>query len=116
MRTFGRKRLASAEQRLNLAIGVRSSERSVRARRNVMRVQIIGDGRVLQGTALQMVQMMQAVAFGKEELSLSEYIDWVASQVARYMGVTLDVRGETPDDKARSLIDELLRTGFVEEI
>lgn len=81
-----------------------------------MRVRIVEDGRVLQGTPLQMVQMMQQVAFGREEQPVGEYIDWVKSQVARFMGVTLEVSGETPEDKARSLIDELLRAGFVEKI
>lgn len=63
-----------------------------------------------------MVQQMQAVAFGREELTIEQYVDWVASQLATMMGVSLDVQGQTADQKARSLFDELLRTGFAEKI
>lgn len=81
-----------------------------------MRIRIKEDGRVLQGTATQIVQTMQSVAFGREEQPLEEYIGWVADQVTRMMGVSLDVRGDTAEDKARSLVAELIRTGFAEEI
>ena len=81
-----------------------------------MRIRIVDDGRVLQGTAMQMVQQMQSVAFGREELPIEQYVDWVANQLATMMGVQLEVRGATADEKTRSLIDELLRTGFAEKI
>ena len=81
-----------------------------------MRIRIVDDGRILQGTPLQMVQQMQSVAFGREELTVVEYVDWVANQLATMMAVQLDVRGATADERTRSLIDELLRTGFAEKI
>ena len=81
-----------------------------------MRIRIVEDGRVLQGTPLQMVQQMQSVAFGREELTIAEYVDWVARQMSTMMGVQLDVRGTTADERARSLVDELLRAGFAEQL
>ena len=81
-----------------------------------MRIRIVEDGRILQGTPLQMVQQMQSVAFGREELTIAEYVDWVARQMSTMMGVQLDVRGTTAEERARSLLDALLRTGFAEKI
>lgn len=81
-----------------------------------MRIRIKDEERVMQGTPTQIVQAMRSLAFGREEQPLGEYIAWVAEQMSRMMGVSLDVRGDTDDEKARSLIAELLRTGFAEEV
>ena len=42
-----------------------------------MKIRINADGRVLQGTPKQIVQAMQSIAFGQEDRTLGEYIDWV---------------------------------------
>ena len=81
-----------------------------------MQIRIVGDGRTVQGTPLQMVQQMQAVAFGREELPIEQYIDWIATQMATMMGVQLEIRGTTADERARSLIDQLLQRGFAEKL
>lgn len=81
-----------------------------------MRIRIVEDGRILQGTPLQMVQQMQSVAFGRDDMTIDQYVDWVATQLATMMGVQLEVRGTTADERARSLVDELLRAGFAEKI
>jgi signal transduction histidine kinase len=81
-----------------------------------MRIRIREDGRELQGTAKQIVEQMRSVAWGREEQPLGQYIGWVVDQVGRMMGVELDVRGGSDDELARSLVDELLRTGFAEAL
>jgi len=81
-----------------------------------MRIRITDDGRELEGTPRQIVEAMRSLAFGREGQPLGEYIDWVAGQVSRMMGVELDVQGETDDAKARALVDELLRAGFAEKL
>lgn len=81
-----------------------------------MRIRIKDEERVMQGTATQIVQAMRSLAFGREEQPLGEYITWVAEQLSRMMGVSLEVTGNTDDERARSLVDELLRTGFAEEV
>ena len=48
-----------------------------------MRIRIVSDGRVLEGTTEQTMQQLQNLAFGKEEATLAEYVDWLAAQVAR---------------------------------
>ncbi|RKI05683.1 hypothetical protein D7Y15_32780 [Corallococcus sp. AB030] len=70
------------------------------------------DGRVLQGTAVQIVKGMQDIAFGVERLSLGEYINWVVGNAQRFESTELRVQGETDEEKAASLVDEMLREGL----
>ncbi|WP_375743640.1 hypothetical protein NR800_37105 [Corallococcus interemptor] len=70
------------------------------------------DGRVLQGTAVQIVKGMQDIAFGVERLSLGEYIHWVVGNAQRFESTELRVQGETDEEKAASLVDEMLREGL----
>jgi len=81
-----------------------------------MKIRITGDGRVLEGTPEQIVQTMHYLAFGQEERTLGEYIDWAVEQARRMTEVELHVRGETDAEKAASLIDEMLRTGLAERL
>ncbi|ADO70389.1 conserved uncharacterized protein [Stigmatella aurantiaca DW4/3-1] len=73
---------------------------------------VMRDGRVLQGTAVQIVKGMQDIAFGVERLSLGEYVDWVVANAQRFESATLNVQGETDEAKAASLVDEMLREGL----
>lgn len=41
------------------------------------------DGHVLEGTAKQIAEAMHALAFGRENRTLSEYIDWAVDQARR---------------------------------
>lgn len=70
------------------------------------------DERVFEGTAVQIVRAMQEIAFGVEHLSLSEYIDWVAQNARKFEDVQLKIVGDTDDEKAKALVDEMVRTGL----
>ena len=70
------------------------------------------DGRVFQGTAMQIVQAMQDIAFGVEQLSLDQYIDWVVDNARRFEGVELAVAGETMEERAMALVEEMVRAGL----
>ncbi|WP_323383250.1 hypothetical protein [Myxococcus dinghuensis] len=70
------------------------------------------DERVFQGTPVQIVRAMQDIAFGVERLSLSEYIDWVVANALRIESIALRVQGTTDEEKAASLVDEMLREGM----
>ncbi|MCP3104546.1 hypothetical protein LZ198_37355 [Myxococcus sp. K15C18031901] len=70
------------------------------------------DGRVFQGTAVQIVKGMQDIAFGVERLSLPEYVDWVVANALRVESIALRVHGETNEAKAASLVDEMVREGL----
>jgi hypothetical protein len=70
------------------------------------------DGRVFQGTASQIVRGMQAIAFGVENLTLSEYTDWVVTNALKFEEIDLHVKGRTDEELAESLVEEMLRTGL----
>ncbi len=73
---------------------------------------VMRDGRVFRGTAVQIVKAMQDIAFGVEQFTLPEYIDWVVQNAAKFEEVELKVKGETDEEKAASLVAEMLRTGL----
>jgi hypothetical protein len=77
-----------------------------------MRIHMIRDGRVLEGTPRQIVEAMRYIAFGQEQRSLSEYIDWLVDQVQRIESIDLKVEGDTDDEKAASLVQAMLTSGL----
>jgi len=77
-----------------------------------MRIRIVSDGRVLEGTTEQIVQQLQYLAFGKEEATLAEYVDWLAAQVARQEGIELKVDGTTGREKAAALVNAMIEAGL----
>ena len=81
-----------------------------------MRIRIIADGRVLQGTAKQIVEAMHSIAFGQENRSLSEYIDWSVDMARRMAGVELAVEGETDEKKSASLVQAMLDAGLAKKL
>lgn len=70
------------------------------------------DDRKFQGTPLQIVRAMQDIAFGVEGFTARKYIEWVAENARKFEGVELAVKGDTDDEFAASLIDEMIRTGL----
>lgn len=81
-----------------------------------MRIKITSDGRVLEGTAKQIVEAMHYVAFGQEQRTLSEYIDWAVDQASRMNELDLKVEGETDEEKAASLVEAMLGAGLAEKV
>ena len=70
------------------------------------------DGRSFQGTPRQIVEDMQLIAFVKREAPLADYIDWVARMAQEAEGVELVVKGAGDDEKAESLVMEMVRQGL----
>ena len=81
-----------------------------------MKIRINADGRVLQGTPKQIVEAMQSIAFGQEDRTLGEYIDWAAEMASSMMGVELKVSGETDAERAASLVEAMLEAGLAEKL
>ena len=79
-----------------------------------MRIRIVADGRVLDGAPLDIVRQMQSLSLGKDSIAITEYVDWLVAQAASLMDVQMRVEGETAEEKARSLISEMLRTKLAE--
>ena len=81
-----------------------------------MRIRMMADGRVLEGTAKQIAESMHALAFGQENRTLSEYIDWAVDQARRMNEIDLDVTGATDDDKANALVRAMLAAGLAQKM
>jgi hypothetical protein len=73
-----------------------------------MRVVLTGSSDVLEGEPADIVRAMQSRAFGVDHLALGDYITRVVEQTKARMGVTLTVEGNTPSERAASLLDALL--------
>ena len=69
---------------------------------------VMRDGRVFQGTALQIVKAMQDIAFGVEQMTLDQYIDWVVDNAQRFEEVELAVEGEATEERAKALVEEMV--------
>jgi hypothetical protein len=70
------------------------------------------DDRVFQGTPRQIVRAMQDIAFGVDDFTVRQYVAWVAANALKFEGVELAVQGDTDDELAASLVDEMIRTGL----
>ncbi|MCK9521437.1 MAG: hypothetical protein M0R76_00125 [Proteobacteria bacterium] len=81
-----------------------------------MRIRMLRDGRVFQGTPKQIVEAMQYIAFGQENRTLGEYIDWLVDQVQRLESIDLNVEGETDEDKAAALVQAMMGSGLAEKM
>ena len=73
-----------------------------------MRIRMTGDGRVFEGTYKQIAEAMHAIAFGQEDRTLSEYIDWAIDQARRLNDLDLHAEGTTDEEKAESLVRAML--------
>lgn len=81
-----------------------------------MRIRMLNDGRVFQGTPKQIVEAMQYIAFGQENRTLGEYIDWLVDQVERLESTSLRVEGDTDEEKAASLVRAMVGSGLAEKL
>jgi hypothetical protein len=74
------------------------------------------DDRVFQGTPRQIVRAMQDIAFGVDDFTLPQYVAWVTENAQKFEGVEFVVKGNTDDELAASLVDEMIRTGLMEKM
>jgi len=81
-----------------------------------MRIRMMNDGRVFQGTPKQIVEAMQYIAFGQQDRSLGEYIDWLVDQLQRLESTELKIEGDTDKDKAASLVQAMIGAGLAEKM
>ena len=79
-----------------------------------MRIRINADGRVLEGTALQITEAMHGLAFTQAHRPLGDYIDWAVEQAGWMSDTELVVEGDTVEAKAASFVKAMLETGLAE--
>ena len=73
---------------------------------------VMRDGRVFQGTEVQIVKAMQDIAFGVDQMTLDQYIDWVIENARRFEEVELRADGTTTDDRAKALVEDMVAKGL----
>ena len=81
-----------------------------------MRIRMMADGRVLEGTAKLLAEAMHALALGQENRTLSEAIDGAVDQARRMNELDLEVTGTTDDDKASALVRAMLAAGLAQKL
>jgi ribosomal protein L5 len=80
-----------------------------------MRIELM-DGREFEGTPKQIVSQMKSIAFGVEKLTLAEYCDWTADNACKIHGLDVKLVGETDEERAASLVEEMCRTGLARRL
>ena len=74
-----------------------------------------GDGEVFTGeTAMDVVLAMKGATLFSDQRDLEDYIDMVLRNAKMLSGVELTVRGDTPEEKAASFLDALIKHGLAE--
>lgn len=74
----------------------------------------VQDGRVFEGTPMQIVQSMKSIALGAPPMTLGEYIDWVAARAGSIEGAPLVIRGRNDHERCERLVSRLLELGLAE--
>ncbi len=81
-----------------------------------MKIQVMADGNILDGSPVEIVQGMQLLAFGQDDKSLEEYIQWAAGRTEQYLGVTMNVEGDDAESMASSFVQEMLDKGLAQKV
>ena len=66
--------------------------------------------------SLEIVREMQSHARAASTLTVPRYIDWVVSNVRRFEEVDLEVGGTTDEERASSLVSEMIRVGLAARV
>lgn len=74
------------------------------------------DGKTFTGTPLEIVRQMQALAFAAAGLDVAGYCTFVVENARKFDGVELFVTGDSDEERAASLVEELLATGLAEVV
>ena len=75
----------------------------------------VQDGRVFEGTATQIVQSMKSIALGAPRMTLSEYVDWVATRAGAIEGGSLALAAASDDERCERLVERMLELGLAEQ-
>jgi hypothetical protein len=79
-------------------------------------MQIEIDGRLFQGTALQIVKAMQSMAFVEPGTGIPGYIAWMEKNAERLGDEPLNVKGSTDDELAESLLEIMIAKGYARSV
>ena len=81
-----------------------------------MRIEVVGDGHVFEGTPKQILMQMKSLAFGAEHMSMREYIEGNVANIARGFGIAFKLTGETDEELAESFLQQMLDGGYARKL
>jgi hypothetical protein len=81
-----------------------------------MRIEVVGDGKIFQGTPKQILMQMKSLAFGGEHQTLREYIDGNIANIRRGLGIELEPSGDTDEELAESFLEQMLEGGHARRL
>lgn len=76
---------------------------------------IMSDGRVIEGTPLQIVDFMRSIAFVPAGTSIAEYVRATADQARTLLNVELGIEDGSDEEMAKALIRELVANGLAQQ-
>ncbi len=56
------------------------------------------------------------LAFGQEEKTLGEYIDWAVEAVGRLKGIEMLVEGDSEGERTASFVEAMLDAGLAQKL
>ena len=80
-----------------------------------MRIEL-RDGEKLSGSPLKIVTQMKGAGLFSDVRTIRDYVDMVLRNAKMMEGIELNVKGNTDDELARSLVGELIAHGLAKEV
>jgi len=63
---------------------------------------------------LEVVESIRQLAFDPDHFGTTDnYIDWMVDNLSRFHGIRVQITGSTTQERAESLVNELVRHGLV---
>jgi len=77
---------------------------------------ILRGGEKFSGSPLKIIAQMKGSTMFSDVKTIREYVDMVLRNAKMIEGIELNVKGNTDEELARSLISELIEHGLAEEV
>ena len=83
-----------------------------------LKIKIINDKRVYEGSPIEIIEQMKYLAWGWESKPVDEYIEWMISQLKTYneIEITIAIVKDNPEIMAEQFIDALLVNKLAYEV
>jgi hypothetical protein len=73
---------------------------------------VMPDGRVIEGTPLQIVDFMRSLALAPEGTSIADYVRTTVARARTLLGVELEVEDGSDEEMAGALVGQLVSKGL----
>jgi gamma-glutamylcyclotransferase (GGCT)/AIG2-like uncharacterized protein YtfP len=87
-----------------------------RLERVPIRIEVVGDGHVFQGTPKQILMQMKSLAFGSEHMTTREYIEGNVANISRAFNIHFKLQGDTDEELAESFLIQMIDGGYAKKL